>query len=545
MTSFCGEEKGNKKSGTDASVPDFLFCSEVDFLTALDAVSVFCGCAENHVARGVDRGFQGILHDADDKADADHLHCNVGTDTEERACHRDEEEGAARNARRTARTEGRNKAKKECQQNIDADPLRECRREGEHRDGDCRAVHVDGCTERDCNGVVFLVKTELLAKGHIDGDVCRRASCKECGNARLAEATEDQRVGIAAECDRHDQRINDQCDTEHTTDEHQKELSVIHEDVHSVLADRGEDQTHDTEGGNLNDPTDHAGNRVGNIGEDLFCAVARQLTQGKTENHRPCKDADVVAVHNCGNGVLHHVAKQGTEDLAKSRGGGVVGTRALQGNGHTEDEGDYHGNGGGKEGAQQIKEDYGAEALADARARLRKRRDDEYEDENGSDRLQRAYEHLTEDGDEGCLGQKETQANTDHKTDGDAKDEGGFCVKREYLFHVISNSFPSLFSGSVDQGDQLVPVVFLAEIEHGRRLQAILPVVVRVVDPDGKEACIFCRFKGDVGVLKHAKLRRGELQPLGGKQVDVGLVLVLSDVRAGEHGIKVPIQPVM
>ena len=63
---------------------------------------VFGGGRELHIGRGVQAGFHGILDDADDEADAHHLHGDVVADAEQRAGHRDEQQRAACHAGRAA-----------------------------------------------------------------------------------------------------------------------------------------------------------------------------------------------------------------------------------------------------------------------------------------------------------------------------------------------------------------------------------------------------------------------------------------------------------
>ena len=65
-------------------------------------VCILGACGEKSVARGVQGGLDGILHDADDESDAHHLHCHVRGDTENRARHGNQKQRAASNSRRAA-----------------------------------------------------------------------------------------------------------------------------------------------------------------------------------------------------------------------------------------------------------------------------------------------------------------------------------------------------------------------------------------------------------------------------------------------------------
>ena len=71
----------------------------------LEPLVVLGGGGELHITGGVQRSLDGVLNDADDETDADDLHSDIIGDAEQRACHRDEQQRATRDAGSAARAQ--------------------------------------------------------------------------------------------------------------------------------------------------------------------------------------------------------------------------------------------------------------------------------------------------------------------------------------------------------------------------------------------------------------------------------------------------------
>ena len=93
-------------------------------------------------------------------------------------------------------------------------------------DRDSCSVHVDGGTQRDGDGILLLVQTQILAQGHVHGDIGGGASCEESGDAAFAQAPEYQRIGIAAKGQAHDEGIADQHHEGHRSHEQEQQLAA-------------------------------------------------------------------------------------------------------------------------------------------------------------------------------------------------------------------------------------------------------------------------------------------------------------------------------
>ena len=161
---------------------------------------------EDHVARGIEGGLEGVLNDAHDEAHADDLHRDIIGNAEERAGKRNQKERAAGDAGSAAGREGRDDAEEQRDRQGD---LRSYRVGGGQRKGGddrCGSVHIDGGAERDRDRVHVLVEAELFAELQVDRDVGGRASGEEGGDAALADAGQDQRERVVPERDPDDQR---------------------------------------------------------------------------------------------------------------------------------------------------------------------------------------------------------------------------------------------------------------------------------------------------------------------------------------------------
>ena len=273
---------------------------------------------ELDVARRVERGLDRILNDADDEADADDLHRDVVRDAEQRARHRDEQQRAARHAGSAARAEGRHDREQNRRGQRDLHTQRIGRGQRHDGDGDGRAVHVDRRAEGDRDGVEVLVQAELFAHRHVHGDIRRGRAGEERRQAAFTQAAEHQRIGIAAQIDEDDDGVDDKCHEEHRADQKQQELAVLGEDRKAVAHNVREHKAHDAERCQIDDPAHDGGHRVRRVAEEDLRRVRTELLHRHAEETAPHQNADVVAVHNGGDGVRDDVGQQRVHDLAKA-----------------------------------------------------------------------------------------------------------------------------------------------------------------------------------------------------------------------------------
>ena len=133
------------------------------------------GRGELHVAGGVQRSLHRVLDHADDEADTDHLHGHIVGDAKQGAGHGDEQQRAAGHAGSAAGTQSGHGAQDDGSRQGHGDAQRVGCGQRHDGDGDSRAIHIDGSAQRDGDGIHFLIEAQLLAQGHVDGDVGRTA----------------------------------------------------------------------------------------------------------------------------------------------------------------------------------------------------------------------------------------------------------------------------------------------------------------------------------------------------------------------------------
>ncbi len=136
--------------------------------------------------------------------------------------------------------------------------------------------------------------------------------------AALAQAAEYQRVRVAAQIDENDDGVDDERHEEHRAHQQEQELAVLREDRKAVAHNIGEHKAHDAERRKVDDPAHDGRDRVGHIAQEDLCGVRAELLHRNAEETGPHQNADVIAVHNGGNGVRDDVSQQRVHDLAEA-----------------------------------------------------------------------------------------------------------------------------------------------------------------------------------------------------------------------------------
>ncbi len=98
------------------------------------------GGGEQRIGRGVQRGFAGVLQNADDEAHGDHLHGDIVRDTKHITGQRDQQQRPARHAGSAAGAQRGDHAQQQRGWQIDRNIQRVYCRQGQNRDGNRRAV---------------------------------------------------------------------------------------------------------------------------------------------------------------------------------------------------------------------------------------------------------------------------------------------------------------------------------------------------------------------------------------------------------------------
>ena len=405
---------------------------------------ILSGGGELHVAGGVQCSLHRVLDHADDEADTDHLHGHIVGDAKQGAGHGDEQQRAAGHAGSAAGAQSGHSAQDDGGGQGHGDAQRVGRSQRHDGDGDSRTIHIDGSAQRDGDGIHILIEAQLLAQGHVDGDVGRRAAGEESGQAGLLQATEHQRIRVAAQIEEHDEGRNNERHEEHGTHQQGQQLAVLGEDGQTVAGHVGVHQTHDAEGSQIDDPAHHLRHSVGSVGKELLGGVRADVLHGKAEHAGPEQDADVVAAHQRADRVGDEVGEQGAQHLAQTLRHHVRLSSVCQNDRHREHEAGDRSDRRRKEGGEHVQPDDRTEAAVQLGAALcqRARHDDEHQ--HRSDALQCADEQAAQLTDPACTRHRKRQHRADDQTDDDAKDEAdlivllrnGFCT----IHHIKHSS---------------------------------------------------------------------------------------------------------
>ena len=253
------------------------------------------GRGEQHVGGGVQCRLAGVLDDADDEADAHHLHGDVVGNAEQAARHGNQQQGApATPEEPQAAMEATTLSRKAVGKSTEMPRVLAAAR-GEDRDGDGGPSHVDGGSQGDGDGVLLLVQAQLLAQPQVDRDISGGAAGEEGHDAALLQAAEHQGIGVAPDAQEDQNGVDDQGHEEHTARQDAEQAAVVHEGGEAGLRYRGEHQTQDAEGGAADDPADGGGEGVRQIAQHLLGAVGG-VPQGDAEDHSPQQHPDIVGL---------------------------------------------------------------------------------------------------------------------------------------------------------------------------------------------------------------------------------------------------------
>lgn len=404
---------------------------ELDLLAGLAPLLELSNSGEQRVRGGVDGGLDGVLNDADDEADADDLHRNIVGDAEQRTCHGDEQQRAARDAGRAARAERCHDGQDDRNGQLDTDA--EGVHRGERHDGDrdgC-ACHVDGCTEGDGHGVEFLIQAETLTQRHIHRNVRGGGAREERGDTALLQALEHQRIGILADDDERHDGVDNESSKEHAADEDEQELAVFGEDGKAAGGNGGEHEAQDAERGEIDDEANGLRNGLGGVGEELLGRLGCTLER-EAEHDGPKQNAEVVRGNDRADGVGDDVGQQAGKNLRKGLGR-AVGDGLGQRDGHGEQVACDDGDDGRQKRGDEVQHDDGTELLAHLLLGLGQCADDQNKDQQRGDRLQCADKQGAENADAGggfcCIWNQQGECRAEDHADHDTQHETDAVVR--------------------------------------------------------------------------------------------------------------------
>ena len=297
-----------------------------------------------------------------------------------------------------------------------------------NRDRDRCAVHVDGRAKRNRYRVHILVKAELLAQFHIDGDIGRAASCEESCNAALAKASEYQGIRIPSQEQEGDEGIDHKRDEHHAADKDDQKVSVIFKDRETVFGNRAVYESADSERGKVDDPSDSCGNRFCCVAQDSSCLRRSDLLKGQAQHCCPEQDSDIVAVHDCGDRVLYHLEKKVLKNFThvlRHR----IGLRGLA-QSHCDREHKARDNGRCRrqKRTEHIEEQYKTEFTVQFALSVTKGADDQHKYKNRCHCAECADKHASKDSDPGPAGHGSPEDRACHKADHDPDDQAGFRI---------------------------------------------------------------------------------------------------------------------
>ena len=115
-----------------------------------------------------------------------------------------------------------------------------------------------------------------------------------------------------------DERVNDERHQKHCADQQQEQLSIFCEDRKTVFGNIRENDTHNSERCEVNDPADDERDRIGSVCHEKLGAVGCDALHSKTEHACPEKNADVVAVDQGAERIVHQIGKKRMENFTET-----------------------------------------------------------------------------------------------------------------------------------------------------------------------------------------------------------------------------------
>ena len=287
--------------------------------------------------------------------------------------------------------------------------------QSQHRDGDGSAGHVDGGTQGDGDGILLFIQTQILAQGHVHRDVGSGGAGEEGHDATDLQALEDQRIGVLADAEEHDDGVHHQGNEEHTAHQHRDDVDIGLEDGNTGGGNSAEHQTADTKGCAVDDPADGHRQGIRQICQNGLGSLGG-LTQGKAEDHSPHQNTNVIGVDQGSNGVGNGVHEEVLEHLTDTAGSGHALRAGLQDQGGGECKAGNHGSECGSKGTRQVQHHNGGHVGLAALLLMSQSVHDNEEHQQGSQSLQRADKQIAQNGDHGHTGDDHAQNGADHQT---------------------------------------------------------------------------------------------------------------------------------
>ena len=240
----------------------------------------------------------------------------------------------------------------------------------------------------------------------------------------LAEAGQEQGIGVAPGGEKCPQRIEDERVEEHASHQEENQFAVGGENLHAAFGNGGEDQAQDAKGRELDNPGYHFGQHGGKVRDHPDGLPGGQGAKAQSHEDGPEQDADVIGLGDGCQRIGHQVGKEVGKDVCERAGGASFrDVRELQGDG--EELAARGGDGGGTQGAHKIQADDRTEARSQSRPRLGDRCGDKDKDQKGRNGFEGSYEDGPEKGDAGKAGYREAQDGANDQASEDAEDQAG------------------------------------------------------------------------------------------------------------------------
>ena len=286
----------------------------------------------------------------------------------------------------------------------------------QHVDGHRCSGHVDGCTQRQRNGIGIAVQPQALGQLHVHRDVGRGTAREECRHATLAQTGEHQREGITARHEPDDQRIHHQRHDQHAADQQAQQLHILLQHIPAGSQDGVDHQAHHAKRCKADHQPHHPGNRIRHIAQQLARGAIR-MTQTQTDHHCPGQHPDVVGMHQRLDRVVDHAQHQVFQHLQHVTGRRQCFSHRLQGELHREQETAAGCHQRRSKGADRIQDQDRAHMGLHALLVVGNGRHHQHEHQQRCHRLERPHEQGTKQDGGACrLRPQHSQRNADHQS---------------------------------------------------------------------------------------------------------------------------------
>ena len=199
------------------------------------------------------------------------------------------------------------------------------------------------------------MQAQALAELQVDRDIGCRAAGEEGGHAAFAQAGQHQRIGIAADLQEHDQRVDHEGHEQHAAEQHHQQVGIAFQGLDAGLGEGRGDQAEDAQRGEADHHLDDQRDAVGQLGEQVAGGIAG-VAEGDAEADGPGQDADEVGRDQGVDRVVHHAQQQGLEHLGDAARRRHLARMAGQHQARGEGEAGDHRHHRGAEGADQVQQ---------------------------------------------------------------------------------------------------------------------------------------------------------------------------------------------